>query len=398
VKLRKAEIKLADTPSSVPPQLLITLKNAKIILLFNHVINNTAAEQLAISLAISTKLENFILHHTCSLNDASVKAIADSIKFCNTLRHFGLSWGTITQNTADSIATIIESNREIRTLYLFGNCLFNTERISQAICNLSNLGYIEMNSSLVVEDLTCKLPNSVCDCEKLHTVKLNNYSLSISGEMNLHTPLKNIKSVMLIKVYTIKNSLAVLAFSKENNLYVKWSQDDALASTGLLRVVGAFKNITGVTLCNNTACRYSDQDVDEIALMLANFTTLNTFYSMKNCLNTTTSLHYVLISLSKLTELQEINLFGSKVQDKAVESMAAVLNNNKIMQELIIYHCSLDSRKIMVPLKNLSTIRKLSLYSNSITDGAASDISDVISVNTAMEELEIGENVLQTKE
>ena len=323
-----------------------------------------------------------------------MKAIADSIKFCNTLRNFGLSWGTITQNTADSIATIIESNREIQTLYLFGNCLFNTERISQAICNLSNLGYIEMNSSLVVEDLTCKLPNSVCDCEKLHTVKLNNYSLSMSGEMNLHTPLKNIKSVMLIKVYTIKNNLAVFATSKGNNICVNWSQDDALASTGLLRIVSAFKNITSITLCNNTACRYSDQDVDEIALMLANFTTLKTFFSMKNCLNTTTSLHYVLISLSKSTELQEINLFGGKVQDKAVESMAAVLNNNK---KLIIYHCSLDSRNIMAPLKNLSTIRKLSLCSNSITDGAASDISDAISVNTTMEELEIGENMLQTK-
>ena len=396
VQLKKTEIKLADTPSYALPQLLITLKNVKMLLLFNAVINEAAAEHLAISLASSTKLEMFILDHNCSLNEVCVKVITDSLKFCITLQHFGLCWSNITQNSADAIAAVIESNGKLQSLYLHGNCSFNTKRLSNAIRYLNNLTYLQINSSLVVEDLTYEFPTFICDSDKLiNPIIFDNHSLHISGKMNLHTPSKNIKSVFLMKVYTTGSEFPVLAFSKDDTIFVKWSQNNALTSTGLLRVISAFRNITTLTLCNNTIYKYDNQDVDEIALMLTSFTKLETFSTFKNCLNTTISLHNVLISLSKLNSVKVIILNGNKVADKAIDSMAAVLANNKSMQQLTVYHCFLSSRKIMFPLKNLSTIKILSLYSNCITDEAADDIADVISVNSAMEEFYIGENRLE---
>ena len=396
VQLRKSEIKLVDTTSYASPYLLITLKNVKILFFYDVVINEAAAEHLAMSLASSTKLEVFALEHNCSLNDTSVKVIAGSLQFCNTLRRFGFTWSNITQNSADAIAAVIESNREFQALYLYGNCSFNTKRLSNAISYLNNLTYLQINSSLVVEDLTYEFPNVICNNDKLNTVMFDNYSMHIRGKMNLHTPSKNIKSVMLIKVYTTgNNELPVSAFSKDDRIYVRWSQNNTLASIGLLRVISAFRNITSLTLCNNTVFKYNNQDADEMALMLASFTKLEEFYLLNNCLNTTISLHNVLISLSKLNGLKVIHLFGSKVDDKAVDSMAIVLAKNKSMQELTVYNCFLNSKNAIFPLKNLSTIKKLSLYSNFITDEAADDISDVISINNVMEEFSIGENRLK---
>ena len=112
------------------------------------------------------------------------------------------------------------------------------------------------------------------------------------------------------------------------------------------------------------------------------------------------AMHIYLSVLTQSNNLTRLYLGHNKINEKAANLIAAILANNREIQELIIVNCCLNShgaKSIMLSLKNVNTLKQLSLNSNFITDEAADDIADVVSHNKAMEYFSVGERKLQAK-
>ena len=111
-------------------------------------------------------------------------------------------------------------------------------------------------------------------------------------------------------------------------------------------------------------------------------------------------MHIYLSVLTQSNNLNRLYLGHNKINEKAANLIAAILANNREIQELIIVTCCLNShgaKSIMLSLKNVGTLKQLSLNSNFITDEAADDIADVVSRNKAMGYFSVGESKLQAK-
>ena len=106
----------------------------------------------------------------------------------------------------------------------------------------------------------------------------------------------------------------------------------------------------------------------------------------------------VLQSLHNLSTLLILDLSYNHLSSESADGIAVVVGNNCSLQQLWLDGNELLTRgvvRIASALKKLSRLRILSLCSNGITDDAADEMSNVITNNTLLVDLLLGNNQLQ---
>ena len=106
----------------------------------------------------------------------------------------------------------------------------------------------------------------------------------------------------------------------------------------------------------------------------------------------------VLQSLHNLSTLLILDLSFNHLSSESADGIAVVVSSNCSLQQLWLDGNNLLTRGVVViasALKKLSSLRILSVCSNGITDGAADEISDVITSNVLLVDLLLGNNHLQ---
>ena len=92
-------------------------------------------------------------------------------------------------------------------------------------------------------------------------------------------------------------------------------------------------------------------------------------------------------------------LYNKPITNKAINDFAIAISCNTDLQELNLGSTGLqtsDAIKIARGLQKISSLTKLYINHNNITDEAADDIAAVISCNIHLQELNLGSNTLQT--
>ena len=104
-------------------------------------------------------------------------------------------------------------------------------------------------------------------------------------------------------------------------------------------------------------------------------------------------------ALQYVSTLTKLNIIDNCITDEAADDIAAAIYNNIELQELNISKNNLRSTgiiKIAKALQNISTLMKLNISDNYITDEAADDIAAAIYNNIDLQELNISKNTLQS--
>ena len=389
-------------PNNLLLKILCALQNItelRTLDLSGNVITEELAEQLAIVLANSTKLETLLLED-CSLGNEGVNVIANSLKNVTTLKQLWLSWNNITEVTADNIMAVLECNTGLEEVYLDGS-LQPFNNFSVAI-KKNKLKILQMDYKLIAYDKTYELANSIINNSKLKCLILKNYALQVTSILVFKSHSENIKSLSVGKVKT--NMIAnqdpstVMAFVDDSNIMVACFQNNILASTGIMRVVSVFKGVTSVTLFNYTLDEYTNEDIDEIMIPIANFSELEELNMMEY---STTLQNHVLHSLSncKLNSLLRVDMSCRKIH---ATKLSSLLFNNRKLQELCLNHCLLASSQVTEitnALKTHTGIKSLRLNSNNITDvpSVADHIGQILLKNQSMQKFHICNNRLQAK-
>ena len=379
-------------------KILLALKcnaNLNTLDLSGNVITEELAEQLAIVLVNSTKLETLLLRD-CSLSSVGINVVANSLKNITTLKQLSLSWDSIIDVVTDNLVTVVRCNIGLEKLFLDGNLLcFN--RLSTAIVKLINLELLQIDYKVIAT--TCELVNSLINNSKLKYLILKNHSLQVTGMVKFETYSRNIKFLIVIRTAG-QDPASVKASVDESKIIVTWSQNNSLASTGLLRMVSLLNGLTSVSWLNFTLNDYTEQDVDEIVTIIASFTGLEKLviggYS-------TALQNRILNSLTKMKSLISFDLSCSRMGTNAVTKLATFIQSNCKIQELKLNFCLLTSSQVTEVIDALKThadIQSLCLYNNNITNthGVAADIGQVLLKNQSMQKFYIGNNRLKSRD
>ena len=105
-------------------------------------------------------------------------------------------------------------------------------------------------------------------------------------------------------------------------------------------------------------------------------------------------------SLQKISSLTKLYIAGANISDRAADDIATAVACNVHLQEFDISKNYLQASsviKVAKGLQTISTLTKLSIDNNKITDEAAFYIADVISCNSNLQELDIGSNDLHAQ-
>ena len=373
--------------------------NVKALDLSGNIITEELAEQLAVVLANCTKVEILSLMW-CSLSSDSICVIANSLKNITTLKELSLSWGNISEVAVNCIATMIECNPLLKKVILDGNLQY-FHRLLAAVTKLSNLEDLLVDYKVISKDITYELVNSLISNRKMKSLSLKNHSLKAIGIVHFEALPRSIKSLGMISGSKIdaKGSVSATASVRDNDIIVSCFKDNALASTGILKVIGAFKDIMSVILYNSTFSGYTDDDINEIATTVASFVDLK-WLVMKGH---TAALHNELFhSLKELNCLTWFMLSSGGIQISALDKLATVLHNNTKIQILELNDCLLKLPQAIVitnALKMHTDIISLDLHGNNITDAidVADNIEQILLNNQNIEKIDISRNSLQAK-
>ena len=386
--------------SKILPKVLCALQNnitnLKTLDLSDNVITEEVAEQLAIVLANSTKLETLLLEN-CSLQIVSMNAIVKSLQNTSCLKRLNLSRNEITEETIDNIFNMIKFNIKLELLYLDSTYAqsLKSDQLLNIFKHLNSLKELQIDSRLLVEDTRYELINTIMINPNLQRLITKNHSLQMCGLVKIFNFSRNPKSLKIVCTNYGQHSLLAVAHLQSSKILIQAAQSETLLTTGLLRAVNLFQDVSDFS--DTPSNILSNQNVNE-TVKVVNFKYLEELVIQGN-ISHSVIMHIYLSMLMQSTCLNKMLLCDHKIDEKAANLIAEILANNGHIQELTINDCCLNSREtksIMLSLKN-DGLTKLSLYSNLITDEAADDIADVVSHNTAMEEFSIGENKLQAK-
>ena len=421
-QLKTCSPKLEIFPCKLLLKLFLALRshtNLKRLDFSGNVITEELAEQLAIVLANSTKLETLLLRD-CSLGNEGVNVIANSLKDVYTLKHLNLSNNKITEDSV--IVSMLEANTGVETLHLEQNCLDSTadDRLTVAIVNLKNLKELGIDQNIISRNMALKLVNTFY-ANTNGRLFIYNHDYQTTEVLVNKGSLYNINTLTLSKFsITIPLTTTVL---ETGTAILGWYQATALRTTGILKVFSAVNKISTIKL-HKFDNELNELEVDTIAAIISDNVTLTNvwlgshshkvvyddFDALTNEHNNDnvdcckdlellppkvqliphTQLFKILLALKCNANLNTLDLSGNVITEELAEQLAIVLVNSTKLETLLLRDCSLNSVGINVvanSLKNITTLKQFSLSWDHITDVATDYVVTVIERNIRLEKL-----------
>ena len=156
-------------------------------------------------------------------------------------------------------------------------------------------------------------------------------------------------------------------------------------------------NISTVKVLDLTNNNMSDCIADDINLILS-YNELEEVYLGKNNLQEV-SMIKIAEALQSNTVLKVFDISNNNLNNTAVNSIAAILANKTILEELYLNENKLQAEGIIKIVKKLqsTSLKIFDVSKNNSDSTAASTIANVLILNTQLEELHVGGNILQTK-
>ena len=232
------------------------------------------AEQLAVVLANSTKLETLLLEG-CLLGNEGLNLIANSLKNITTLKHLDLSNNEITKDSV--IISILEVNSGIEMLHLHKNCLHSTagDRLYVAIVKLKKLKELSIDKYIISRNMALKLANSFSPTIE-RNLFIYDHSNQTMESMDIKCPLSCINTLTMSKDLIMESNLStgfrVMTFNsilETGIVSLRWVQSNIICTTEVLRFLSSLKQITTIELCNISGSGLTELEVDRIATVIS---------------------------------------------------------------------------------------------------------------------------------
>ena len=369
---------------NVTLQAIATLSNLTTLWLEDNLLSEQMSEDLLLPISSNKSLENLIL-----LDNMLQTGLIEIVKACNKLSNIKvlqLAHNCIVPCKVVELTSIIMQNTSLERVLLGGITLNAAECFHFNINEvLRKIHQIDMSSYLV---------SSNDHCTSLEVIYLEMLRKQIDNprkclsDVYIYINAKNFNFVQ--KIYHHFEHKSITQF-KIQEMKRKLAQVDAKRMISSLCIL---EKVKVIDLENNNV---DEAASFELATALHSNNVLEQLWLRGNKLNTAGAL-YILNSLEYLTTLQVLDLSYNNIGSESADGIAAVIDNNPLMNQLWLDGNDLYSTGTIVicnALKKIRTLSILSLCNNGITDDAADELSAVITHNVLLEDLLLSNNQLQ---
>ena len=352
-KLKEIEISKNVVQTSAVIKIVKSLQEIENIYLDNNNIGEEAADDIAIALCFNSNLQELHLGGNNLQTSGAIK-ITKSLHAISSLTKLCIDHNNITDEAADDIAAAISCNTNLKEIDVSGNDLQTSGaiKIAKSLQKISSLTKFCINHNNITHEAAKDIAAVISSNINLKEIDISGNNLQLIGVTNI---LKTLLSICTLKRLNISDT----------NISARVENDITIA------------DIVGIDL-------YSTQ-LEEI--------------NMSGNHLQTTNWEIVMQGLSKFHMLKKLYLSNSDITDVEAEYIVAVVSCIPNLQEIDLSENNIQTLgaiKILQKLQKISSLTKLCINHNNITDEAADDIAAAISCNIHLKELNLGGNDLQT--
>ena len=357
-----------------------------------------AADNIAAAISCNKNLQEFDISGT-NLVTAGVIKIMKALKGLNTLRKLYISYNNITDEVADYITAVISCNTDIKVLDISRNNLLTAGviKIMKALKCLNTLRKLYISNSSITDEVADYI-TAVLSCNTdIKVLDISGNNLQANGAIKIGNFLQNIYTPETLFIINTDNPVHVdtsAVISDNASLQELYIYGNNLQTTAFTKPLQAICTLSKLHIGYNNI---SDEVANDIAIIVSCNTNLNKVEISGNKLQTTGAIK-ILESLHKIYALKILDLNHSNITEEAGNVIATAFSFNTDIQELNLGGNDLQKLgaiKIAKGLQKISSLTKLYIDHNNITDDAADDIAAVISCNIHLQELNLGNNYLQ---
>ena len=377
------------------------LSHLKTIALNGNQITEAATNDIAEVIANNNGLEGLWLNNN-QLMSAGTKIICGSLRQISCLRLLQLENNQITEEAADEIASVINNNPTTESLCLGENRL-KTEgvvKIMSAVKNVHQLKILTLHSNQVTDDAAIAIATAVISNTALEKLWLFNNQLADKGITTIIKALKNIHTLENLSLHSVDSSTEYpaddIAEVINNNPLLEGVFVGNFISQGVRKVTNALKSLSNLTILgfNN---KITEDIADDIAEVISNNSELEYLWINNN--DQEKWILTLLKILQRISTLKRLNLSSNCITDETADDLARVITSNLELEMLWLGNNKLRSagmNKITSALQHLTTLSHLELDNNDITEEAADGIAAVINNNPSLHTVSLQNNKLGT--
>ena len=331
-------------------EIMITAKpsNLKVLNISGNDMSNLAAINTKKFISKSTLLHTLSLSKS-KLNETALMKIL--LKMKHTLKHFNLSFNTISDKVAKLVADIIQSKCINLEHLNLSNCYVKQERLAvilKAVIKTGRLKYLNLDAVLIDDVLARVIAELITGSAALTHLSLSKCMRKESVFLQIVDSLQNANLIYLdISSNVITNNIAVKLIRSKT-----------------------FHEKSQLSHCNLSQCDMQDS-----------------------------SLTIMLNAAMKINRLRYINVSDHKMDDIEVQRLAACITANDTLEQLKLARCEMLSAgllSVLDVLTRICTLKHLDLSCNLITDEAIPKLAEAMSLNQ-IEHLDLAHSLQATK-
>ena len=368
----------------------------------NNNITSTAANAIAVVITYNIHLQEFNISEN-GIGVSGAKTIANSLQKNSTLIKLYIAKTNINDEVADDIAAVVSCNVHLQEFDISGNCLqaFGATKIVRGLQEISTLTKLYINKNKITYEAAGEIAAAISCNSKLQDIDISENDLETTGTIKIMKALQ--RSYKLKILYLNSNNItgeaaddiaaAIRCNTKLKELDVSGND---LRAKGIEKIVIALQSIVTLAKLNISN---NNVEANATAVAISHNTHLQEFIISENNLGVL-SATMIARNLQKISTLTKLYIAGASIGDGAADDIATAVSCNVHLQEFDISKNYLQASsviKVAKGLRKISTLTKLCINNNQITNEAAGYIANVISCNSHLQILDISSNSLQAQ-
>ena len=361
-------------------------------------------DDIAYSISHNTQMEELDVSWN-NFQAVGIMKIAKCLQHICTLKKLNVSCNNITDEAADDIADVIMCNTQMEELDVSRNYLqtMGVRKITKSLQNVYTLKKLNICYNSITNDAADDIAIVIMCNTQMEELDVSGTDLQTTGIMKIAKSL--LHSCALKKLYINKNNITDKAANDITDV-IKCNPHlqefdisiNNLQVPGITRIARGLQNISKlkkVYINNNNITDEAAGVIADVILCNSNLVEFDIGASNLQALGA----KKIAKALQKISSLKKLYISNNNITDIVADDIVAIISCNKI-QELDVSKNNLKAAgiiKLAQALQIISTLTSLYINNNKVTDEAADDIAAAISCNPRLEEFDIGENRIQDK-
>ena len=358
-----------------------------------------AADSIATAIICASQLNELDVGNN-KLQTEGIQRIVKSLQGSQTLTKLCISNNNVTDEAANDISTGISCNVGLQEFDISRNNL-NTSGaivIARSLQKITSLIKLYINHNSITHEATDDIAAAISCNTKLEEFDVSGNNIQAMGAVKIMKALQNICTLRILcfSNNNITDEVAdhiVAAISCNTKLQEIDVSGNNIQTAGAEKVMEALKGICSLRrLCISN----SDEATSEILAAVCCNSKLQDIGSSENHLQTTGMIR-IMKALKGIHMLKNLYLNNKNISVKAADVIAIAISYASQLNELDVGNNYLETegiRKIVKSLQGSQTLRKLCISNNYVTGEAANDIAAAISCNVGLQEFDISGNNL----